>query len=232
MNVRPPIVPRSTRSSSPAGEGTQAGGGVVPVQAQVQREAVAGAGADDQEGQAVFGGDTSHQRPRSRPRRPPRAGQRRRPPPRGPGRHIRRIRALQQDHLGAERLGFFFQPELGDHSPARHGVHDQERVPRGPGRADGRDGFVAAGTQRGPGGPGRSQHQRDHQDGDPDQAGRGERDQDDDRGGDHQDQCQPPQGLWVPRTSSSSRDQAIFVDQTTGASLSSDVVLLKIDRFG
>jgi hypothetical protein len=38
--------------------------------------------------------------------------------------------------------------------------------------------------------------------------------------------------LWVSRTSSTSRDQAILVDQTTGASLSSDAVLLKIDRFG
>src|SRR2546430_12215061 len=38
--------------------------------------------------------------------------------------------------------------------------------------------------------------------------------------------------LWVPRTSSMSRDQAILVDQATGASLSSDAVLLKIDRFG
>ena len=38
--------------------------------------------------------------------------------------------------------------------------------------------------------------------------------------------------LWVPRNSSSSRDQAIFVDQTTDASLPSDAVLLKIDRFG
>ena len=44
---------------------------------------------------------------------------------------------------------------------------------------------------------------------------------------------QPPVvDLWVPRTSSSSRDQAIFVDQATGASLPSDAVLLKIDRFG
>jgi hypothetical protein len=38
--------------------------------------------------------------------------------------------------------------------------------------------------------------------------------------------------LWVPRTSSTSRDQAILVDQTTDASLPSDTVLLKIDRFG
>ena len=40
------------------------------------------------------------------------------------------------------------------------------------------------------------------------------------------------QHLWVPRTSSTSRDQAILVDQTTDASLSPDAVLLKIDRFG
>jgi len=38
--------------------------------------------------------------------------------------------------------------------------------------------------------------------------------------------------LWVPRTSSTSRDQAILVDQTTDASLPSDAVLLKIDRVG
>jgi hypothetical protein len=42
----------------------------------------------------------------------------------------------------------------------------------------------------------------------------------------------PTSGLWVPRTSSSLRDQAIFVDQTIDASLPSDAVLLKIDRFG
>ena len=38
--------------------------------------------------------------------------------------------------------------------------------------------------------------------------------------------------LWGPRTSSTSRDQVILVDQTTDASLPSDAVLLKIDRFG
>jgi hypothetical protein len=36
----------------------------------------------------------------------------------------------------------------------------------------------------------------------------------------------------VPKTSSRSCDQAIFVDQATDASVSSDVVLLKIDGFG
>jgi hypothetical protein len=38
--------------------------------------------------------------------------------------------------------------------------------------------------------------------------------------------------LWVPETSSGSYDQVIFVDQASDASLSSDTVLLKIDRFG
>jgi hypothetical protein len=38
--------------------------------------------------------------------------------------------------------------------------------------------------------------------------------------------------VWVPRTSSTSRDQAVFADHAAGASLSSDAVLLKIDRFG
>jgi hypothetical protein len=36
----------------------------------------------------------------------------------------------------------------------------------------------------------------------------------------------------VPKTSSTSCDQAIFADQATDASVSSDAVLLKIDRFG
>jgi len=42
----------------------------------------------------------------------------------------------------------------------------------------------------------------------------------------------PPTSLWVPRTSSTSCDQAVFVDHATDASVSSDTVLLKIDRFG
>ena len=46
------------------------------------------------------------------------------------------------------------------------------------------------------------------------------------------DDQQPVKDLWVPKTSSTSRDQAIFVDQATDASLSSDAVLLEIDRFG
>jgi hypothetical protein len=37
--------------------------------------------------------------------------------------------------------------------------------------------------------------------------------------------------LWMPETSSTSCDQVIFVDQASGASLSSDAVLLKIDWF-
>ena len=38
--------------------------------------------------------------------------------------------------------------------------------------------------------------------------------------------------LWVPRTSSTSCDQAIFVDHAADARVSSDTVLLKVDRFG
>jgi len=42
----------------------------------------------------------------------------------------------------------------------------------------------------------------------------------------------PAASLCVPKTSSTSRDQAIFVDQATNTSLSADPELLKIDRFG
>ncbi len=38
--------------------------------------------------------------------------------------------------------------------------------------------------------------------------------------------------LSVPKTSSTSCDQVVFVDQTTDASLSSDPVLTGIDRLG
>jgi hypothetical protein len=38
--------------------------------------------------------------------------------------------------------------------------------------------------------------------------------------------------LWVPKTPSTSCDQAIFVDRGAGESLSSDAVLLCFDWFG
>ena len=38
--------------------------------------------------------------------------------------------------------------------------------------------------------------------------------------------------LCVPKTSSMSCDQAVFVDQATGVSLPSDAVPVEIDRFG
>jgi hypothetical protein len=38
--------------------------------------------------------------------------------------------------------------------------------------------------------------------------------------------------LWVPKISSTSRDQAIFVDQTTNLSVFSDAVPVEIDRLG
>jgi hypothetical protein len=37
---------------------------------------------------------------------------------------------------------------------------------------------------------------------------------------------------WAPKPSSTPRDHAIFVDQATNASLSSNAVLLKVGRFG
>jgi len=42
----------------------------------------------------------------------------------------------------------------------------------------------------------------------------------------------PAGGLCVPRTSSTSCDQAVFVDRAADASVSPDVISLKIDRFG
>ena len=41
-----------------------------------------------------------------------------------------------------------------------------------------------------------------------------------------------PGHLWVPKTSSTSCDQAVFVDRADDAGLSPDAVLVKIDRFG
>jgi hypothetical protein len=42
----------------------------------------------------------------------------------------------------------------------------------------------------------------------------------------------PGQGLCVPKMSSTSCDQAVFVDQATDTSLPSDAVLVEIDRPG
>jgi hypothetical protein len=42
----------------------------------------------------------------------------------------------------------------------------------------------------------------------------------------------PGKRVWVPRTSSTSRDQAVFADHGTDASLPSDAVLIKIDLSG
>jgi hypothetical protein len=41
-----------------------------------------------------------------------------------------------------------------------------------------------------------------------------------------------PGAVYVPETSSMSCDQVVFVYQATDASLSSDAVLVEIDRFG
>jgi len=45
-------------------------------------------------------------------------------------------------------------------------------------------------------------------------------------------QLDPLAVLCVPKTSSMSCDQAVFVDQATGVSLPSDAVPVEIDRFG
>ena len=42
----------------------------------------------------------------------------------------------------------------------------------------------------------------------------------------------PSTRMCVPKTSSTSSDQAVFVDQATDTRLFPDVVLLEIDRFG
>jgi site-specific recombinase XerC len=42
----------------------------------------------------------------------------------------------------------------------------------------------------------------------------------------------PAVTLYVPKTSSTSCDQAIFVDQATDASVFSDAVLVEVGRFG
>jgi hypothetical protein len=47
----------------------------------------------------------------------------------------------------------------------------------------------------------------------------------------NQQACTADEDLWVPKTWSKSCDQAIFVDLATDASVSSDAVMLKIDRF-
>jgi hypothetical protein len=38
--------------------------------------------------------------------------------------------------------------------------------------------------------------------------------------------------LWMPKSSSASCDQAIFVDQPAGTGLSAGAVLVEVDRFG
>jgi len=50
--------------------------------------------------------------------------------------------------------------------------------------------------------------------------------------GEQREPVERAQYLWVPRTSSTSCDQPVFVDRATDASVPSDTVLLKIDRFG
>jgi hypothetical protein len=47
-----------------------------------------------------------------------------------------------------------------------------------------------------------------------------------------QDLTGPPRDLCVPKTSSTSCDQAVLVDQASSAGSPSDAVPVEIDRFG
>ena len=46
-----------------------------------------------------------------------------------------------------------------------------------------------------------------------------------------QDEASKTMDLCVPKTSSTSRDEAVFVDQATGVGLPSDAVPVEVDRF-
>ena len=177
----------------PVGEGIKAGGRILAVQSQVQGEVVAGPGADHQEGQAVLGGDPGHQRLGSvatgHPEQIGAIGYRLA----GQGGDVHNPRAVQQHHLGAQRLRLVLQPEFDHLPPARPRVHDQERPARTC-RRDGRHGRVlTAAAQRGPADGGREHHQRHRHDGDPQQVGHRIGHQDEHGRRDDQDQRDPPE---------------------------------------
>ena len=61
-NGRSPIMPEVDAHLLAVGQRAQAGRRVVPIQAEIQREVIAGAGADHQHRHVVLGGDAGDQR--------------------------------------------------------------------------------------------------------------------------------------------------------------------------
>ena len=111
----------------------------------------------------------------------------------GQRRHVHHARALEQRHLGAQRLGLLLQPELRDLPAARPRVHDQERTL---GRRDLQEGHARADgcrCQRLPADGARQHDERDRRQGHPDEVVQGEQHQDRDRGQDHHGGRYPPQ---------------------------------------
>jgi hypothetical protein len=175
------------------GERIQAGRRVLPVQPQVQREVVAGAGADHQERKSMLGGDPGHQRLGPVPAR--HAEQVRAAGHRLPGqrRHVYRARAVQQRHLRAQRFGLVLQPEPGDLPAPRPRVHDQERALRRRNLPAGHPQVADARGQRPPA-RARRQHDQCHRyQGDPQQPVQGKDHQHRGGGQDHHGEGHPPQ---------------------------------------
>jgi len=155
---------------------------------------VAGAGGDHQERDAMLRGNPGHQRLGAvTPGDPEEV----RAPGHGlPGhfRHIDRLRAVHQEHLGAQLLGLALQVEPA-HLPApRPGVHDQERVAgRRPRRMLGHPPVLLVPGQRPARRHGREHPQRRRHDRHPQRVGERVRDDQGDRREDERRRRQPPQ---------------------------------------
>ena len=107
--------------------------------------------------------------------------------------HVHGARAFQQRHLGSQRLGLVFQPELGDLAAAGPRVHDQERVLGG---RNVRGRLTRIGGDRGqrePGGGDGRQDERDRHHSHPEEMVPGEDSQHRDRSDDHGGETKPPQ---------------------------------------
>ncbi|MDL4814027.1 hypothetical protein QP089_07100 [Actinomadura sp. OS1-43] len=109
------------------GERVQAGGGVVPVEAEIQGEVVAGAGRDDEERHVMAGRDRGDQGLGTVAARHPEqigAGDHR---ALGQLRDVLRPSGIEHDDLGPELTRLLHQPEPFDLASARPRIHDEER---------------------------------------------------------------------------------------------------------